>query len=160
MEDKITRAARFVVDFDGTLKSAEMILKEIDAIRREISQQIAALTREMNAINGLTDYVLARRNELAHNKRIYIPDKLTLEAKQERVGAVLDAAIAIVNDDIPIFGIEDIEHQLGKGRIDLGVSYPSSVIATILTADKRFKKNDNGSYEYIGTTREKGNKRR
>ena len=62
---------------------------------------------------------------------------------------MIDAATKVVEDGIPIFSIEDIKHQLEKTRTALGVSYPPAVIATILSADKRFKKTNTGLYEYI-----------
>lgn len=153
MEDRIATAAKIVAEFNGTIESAEMVLGKIDELRNEISRQIVTLTKEINAIEGFIEYILEKRNELAHDKKGYVPGKLVMESKRERVDAVLRAALDVVQNGIPIFGISDITRQLKRSGIELGVSYPPAVIATILTADKRFKRNDKGLYEYIGGKR-------
>lgn len=149
MTDRIADTAKIVAEFDGTLKSADNILSQISTIRREIEQEITALTKEFNAIDGLTEYIISKRNELTHDKIMAVKGGLVMESKRERVDAVLNATLAVLEDGVPIFGIEDIKHQLDKMRVNLGVSYPTAVIATILAADKRFKKTNTGLYEYI-----------
>ena len=149
MEDRITTIAKLVAEFDGTLKSANNALDKIEKIRIEIRKELAERTQELNAIDGLHTYIHIKRSELAHEEKPLLVEELTMTTKQERVEAVLDAALKVVGDDIPIFNVEDIQRQLGRMRIGLGVSYPPAVIATILTADKRFKKTSTGLYEYI-----------
>jgi septal ring factor EnvC (AmiA/AmiB activator) len=154
MGDRIATAAKIIAEFDGTIESADKILSQISAIRREVGQEITTLTKELGAIDGLADYIISKRNELAHNEKVELRKaKLIMENKRERVEAVLDAATAVLSDGIPTFSIEDIKHQLEKMRIDLGVSYPAAVIATILAADKRFNKTDTGLYQYVGKKR-------
>lgn len=148
MEDRVATIAKLVAEFNGTLVSAEEIVNKITEIRKGIRLELVALTKELNAIDGLSEYLLAKRNELAHDVKPHVVEHLVMSTKGERVEAVTDAALALVRDGIPIFGIEDIQHQFGKMRVELGVSYPPAVIATILTADKRFKKSSTGFYEY------------
>jgi len=159
LKDRVAPVIKIVAEFDGTLKSANKIFDQIGIIRREVEQEIIALTKDVNAIEGLTEYILAKRNELAHNKIVLKQrGELVMTSKRERVDAVLNAALAVVGDGIPIFGIKDVRHQLEKMRIDLDVSYPPAVIATILAADKRFKKTNTGLYEYIGKSNKGGKK--
>ncbi len=153
MKERVENAAKLIAGFNGTLKSANDILDQLSEITRQIKSDSMELQRESDVIDGLSHYILAKRNELAHDEPKKIEQVQTLidvTHKQERVDAVLDAVLTIVNDNILVFTMDDIRHQLEKMRINLGVSNPSAVIATILSADKRFKKNAMGRYEYIG----------
>ena len=159
MKERVKSVAQFVADFDGSLESANKILEQIRVIRGEMRQEFVALQKEIDAVEGLADYIVARRNELVHdqspNDDVKIHGTLVMENKQERVDAVLEAALAVVKDGIPVFGIDDIRRQLDKMRTDLRVTYVPAVIATILAADKRFKRVEPGLYEYVGREQKK-----
>ena len=153
MNDRVTNTAKLVSEFDGTLESADKILDRVAEIRAEVRREIDVLMKELNAIDTLADYILTKRNELAHQKKPGVRTNLIMTSKQERVEAVLDAAKSAVEDGIPIFNTDDIQRQLQKSHIDLDVSYPAAVIATILTGNRRFRKSSAGLYEYIGKER-------
>ena len=161
MNNRVSEAAKILCDFDGTLDSANKVLEQIDIIRGEIRKELVAITKELNAIEALGEYILQRRRELAHESGTVVKEIETLMTtnKQERVEAVLDAALAVVGEGIPIFGMQDIRRQLEKMRVDLGVSHPPAVVATILAADKRFQKTKRGFYEYIGREQKKKGKK-
>jgi len=154
VNDRVATVAKFISEFDGTLESADRILDETSKIRGVVRQEITALMKELNAIDGFIDYILTKRNELAHDEKPHRKTEFVMTNKKERVEAVIDAVMNVVEEGVPLFSIGDIIRKLERMNIDLGVSYPPAVIATILTADKRFKKTNTGLYEYI--MKEKG----
>lgn len=158
MEDRITKAAKLIAQYDGTPESAYTILNQIEGILGDITRELATLNQELNAIEGLANYMRGKRNELAHVKaKMRVEEAVVkeMESKRERVDAVINAAFALVNEGISIFGEKDIKRQLDKMNVDLNVSFPFAVIGTILSADDRFKRTGTGLYEYVGEEKKK-----
>ena len=85
MEDRITTASKLIAGFDGTLKSAERIFSKIGEIRAGIRKEIDVQMKELNAIDSLIEYILTKRNELAHNEKPHRVLELIMTNKQERV---------------------------------------------------------------------------
>lgn len=155
MEDRIGIVTKLVAEFENTLESAEGIIDKTQKIRAEIRLEIDFLMQELKTIDVLSDYIITKRKEIAHGRDIVIRTDLVMTSKQERVEAVLDAVAGVLQDGIPTFSIEDIQRKLQQTNIDLGVTFPPAVIATILAADKRFRKTNMGLYEYIENTQKR-----
>lgn len=129
--------------------SAEEVLQRVHNHLAEVNQEIDELQHEAKIVESLLGYLSEHHLPNHANEPVRTSASFGVP-KEQRGQCILEMAQEIVDEGQRIVAPRDVLDRLTANRLELGVTYPTTVIGNVLARSPDFRRLARNRFEYVG----------